>query len=76
MAFTDKDRETLVETATTVKMMKESHDRRLEALEAEDKVLHHRINKVRNLFIGFSTFLSALGGGITVWIRSQLIGGN
>ena len=62
MAFTDKDRTTLVKTHTTVKLIKESHERRLENLEKEDKILHHRINKVRDLFGGI---MAAAGAAIT-----------
>ena len=64
MAFTDKDRTMLVKTHTTVKLIKESHERRLENLETEDKVLHHRINKVRNLFGGITAAASAAITGI------------
>ena len=46
MAFTDEDRAMLVRTAALLEAMKESHDRRLAALEEEAKALHHRVNVV------------------------------
>ena len=69
MAFTDKDREMLVKTHTTVNMMKESHDRRLAALEAEDKVLHKRINAVRKLFTGITTLAGTLGAATVAYFK-------
>ncbi len=71
MAFTDKDREMLVKTHTTVKMMKESHERRLKDLEDEDKLLHHRINKVTKIYVGASAALAALAGAVTAWFKTQ-----
>lgn len=72
MSFTDKDRETLVETATTVKLMKESHDYRLVALEAEDKVLHGRINATRKIFLGLSSGIGIIVGAIIFWVKSNM----
>lgn len=72
MAFTDKDRGMLIKTHTTVNIMKESHERRLTALEDEDRVLHHRINSTRNLFLGLTATISAAVGGIGAWFKSQL----
>jgi len=55
--------------------MKEEHDRRIEALEKEDKVLHHRINVVRNIYIGVSAGIAAISSGLTAWFKSSS-GGN
>ena len=76
MGFEDKDREKLTQVHTDVQWIKSEHGKRLDNLETEDKMLHHRINAVRKLFIGFSAFLSALGGGVAVWVKSQLTGVN
>jgi len=75
MAFTDKDRENLTTVCNDVKWLKTSHEQRLKNLEDEDKVLHHRINKVRNIYIGVSAGIAAVSSGITAWIKSNL-GGN
>ena len=70
MAFTETDRTMLVKTHTDVGWIKETHEKRLADLEAEDKLLHHRINVVRNLFTGIS---GAIGGLIAYF---KLNGGN
>ncbi len=75
MAFTDKDREKLTQVHTDTQWIKKEHGKRLDNLEAEDKVLHHRVNKVRNLFIGLSSGLFAGAGALTAWLKSQT-GGN
>lgn len=75
MPFTDKDRETLTKVHTDVGWIKVEHGKRLDNLEKEDKVIHHRINKVRNIYIGASAALAALGGGIVAWFKTQT-GGN
>ncbi len=60
MGFTIKDRNMLIETNTVVK----TYEKRLDNLEEEDKLLHHRINKVRNLFGGITATASAAITGI------------
>ena len=57
--FTTKDRNMLIKTHTTVTLIREEHGRRLEELETETKVIHHRINVVRNLFGGIIAAASA-----------------
>jgi len=72
MAFTDDDRSLLARTAALLEAMKESHDRRLAALEAEDKVLHHRINVTRKAFLGLSSGIGIIAGAVIVWIKSNM----
>lgn len=76
MPFTDLDREKLVQVHTDVAWIKSEHGQRLDNLESEDKILHHRINKVRNIYIGATAALTALAGGITAWVKTQITGGN
>ena len=71
MAFIDKDRNMLVETNTMVKLIKEAHEKRLEDLENESKVLHGRITEgfketgKRIATIKFvSAAASAIGGAL------------
>ena len=62
MGFTDKDRTIQAQTATDVAWIKKEHGRRLIELEETDKVLHHRINKVRNMF---GSIVATAGAAIT-----------
>ena len=62
MAFTTDDRNMLIETNTLVK----EYGKDIEKNEIEIKVLHHRINKVRNLF----TAITAGFGGIATYFKS------
>lgn len=71
MAFTEKDRTMLVKTHTDVGWIKTTHEKRLQDLEDEDKILHHRINAVRNLFTGVSTTITAAGAGLVAWMRGN-----
>ncbi len=75
MAFTDKDRENLTTVCNDVKWIKKEHSQRLKDLEDEDKVLHHRINKVRNIYVGASAGIGVISGAIGFWVKS-LKGGN
>ncbi len=69
MGFTDKDRNMLIKTHTTVGMIQKSHEKRLDNLEEEDKVLHHRINVVRNLFGGITAAASAAIAGVVGYFK-------
>ena len=69
MGFTDQDRNMLVKTHTTVTLIREEHGRRLEELEKEDKVLHHRVNDVRKLFGGITVVAGAVITGITGYFK-------
>ena len=74
MAFTDDDRKMLIQTHTTVKLLKESHERRLQVLEDEDKILHTRINDTRKLFSRITALiisLSAAAGGILAYVKTK-----
>lgn len=75
MGFEDKDREKLVQVHTDVAWIKKEYGQRLDNLEAEDKLLHHRINKIRNLYIGASAGIGIIAGAIGNWLKSQT-GGN
>lgn len=74
MAFTDKDRETLAQVRVDIVWIKEEHGKRLEKLETEDKVLHARINRVRNLYMGASAGIGVIAGAIAIWIKSNFGG--
>ncbi len=67
--FTTKDRNMLIKTHTTVTLIREEHGRRLKELEKEDKALHHRINKVRNLFGGITATAGAVVAGIIGYFK-------
>lgn len=57
----------LIETNTTVKLIKEAHERRLENLEEEDRIIHGRITegfKETSKRIGKIKFISAATTGI------------
>ena len=69
MGFTDKDRNLLSQTATDTAWIKKEHGRRLAELEAEDKLLHHRINKVRNLFGGITAAAGTAMTGIIAYFK-------
>ena len=69
MGFTDDDRTIQAQTATDVAWIKREHGRRLKELEKEDKILHHRINKVRNLFGGITAAASASVTGVIAWFK-------
>ena len=81
--FSDSDSVNLTNVCRDVKWMKDQYEKQMDEIigrqtsgerrlhERVDEV-HSRVNKVRNLFIGFSTFLSILGGIIGAWIRVQL----
>ena len=69
MGFEPKDRELLIQTSNDVGWIKQEHGRRLEELEKEDKILHHRINKVRNLFGGITTIASTIVAGIVAYFK-------
>ncbi len=69
MGFEDKDRELLSQTANDTAWIKKEHGRRLKELEGEDKVLHHRINKVRNLFGGITATASAAIAGVIAYFK-------
>lgn len=71
MGFEEKDRRRQIRTQTDVAWIKETHERRLKALEDEDKVLHHRINAVRNTFTGISTTITAVGLGMAAWFKGD-----
>ncbi len=74
MSFTDKDREKLIQVHTDVQWIKEEHGRRLNELEDEDGTLHHKINKVRNLYIGITAALSGLsaaGGALLAYLKTK-----
>ena len=71
MAFTEKDRIRSIQTQTDVGWIKETHERRLAALEEEDKVLHHRVNVVRNTFTGISSIMTAAGLVLAAWFNSK-----
>lgn len=75
MAFTDKDREKLTRVHTDVTWIKNAHGQRLDNLEAEDKTLHHRINKVRNIYVGASAGIGIIAGAIGGFFKS-ITGGN
>lgn len=75
MGFLEKDRDMIIKTHTDVAWIKKEYSKRLDNLEKEDKLLHHRINKNRNLFIGLSAGLSTISAGVTAWLKS-LTGGN
>ena len=75
MPFTDKDRENLTTVCNDVKWIKKSHEQRLKDLEDEDRVLHHRINKVRNIYVGASAGIGIIAGAIGGFFKS-LTGGN
>ncbi len=65
--FTHKDRNMLIETNTTVKLIKEAHEKRLENLEEEDKTIHGRItegHKEISNRIGRIKFISAATTGV------------
>ncbi len=62
MPFTDADRNMLVETHTLVKTQAED----IKELKKEDKVLHHRINVLRNFQAAISTSIA----GIAAWFKS------
>ena len=69
MAFTEADRIRSIQTQTDVGWIKETHERRLEALEEEDKLLHHRINVVRNLFTGITTTVTVAASGVVAYFK-------
>ena len=71
MPFTEEDRTMLVKTYTDVGWIKETHERRLEALEEEGKLLHHRINVVRNLFTGITSTVTATAIGLSAWLKGN-----
>ena len=71
MAFTEADRIRSIQTQTDVGWIKETHERRLEALEEEDKLLHQRINIVRNLFTGITTTVTATAFGLAAWLKGD-----
>ena len=70
MAFTDKDREKLTQVHTDTQWIKKEHDRRLAALEAEDKLLHSRISATRKIFLGLSSGIGIIAGAIIFWVKS------
>lgn len=69
MAFTEADRIRSIQTQTDVGWIKETHERRLEALEEEDKLLHHRINVFRNLFTGITTTVTVAASGVAAYFK-------
>ena len=69
MAFTEADRIRSIQTQTDVGWIKETHERRLEALEEEDKLLHHRINVIRNLFTRITTTVTVAASGIAAYFK-------
>ena len=71
MTFSPKDRTRMIKTQNDVGWIKETHERRLVALEQEDKLLHHRINAVRNTFTGISTTITAVGVALAAWMKGN-----
>ena len=74
MGFTDADRNIMIETHTMVK----GHEKRLDSKDAEDDVLHQRINElhgrintVRNVFTGVSSTITAAGMALAAWIKGN-----
>ena len=65
MGFDTDDRNMLIATHTMVKVQGEA----IKELKEEDKVLHHRINKVRNLFGGITAAASAVVTGIVAYFK-------
>lgn len=75
MAFTPEDHKILIQTHTTVKLIKEAHEKRLEKLEKEDSVLHKRITeeiKETNKRFGKIKFITAAATGIGSSIGAAL----
>ena len=69
MGFTDADRTIQTQTANDVKWIKTEHGRRLKELEKEDKVLHHRVNDVRQLFGGITAVAGAVITGVVGYFK-------
>ena len=66
MAFDKADRDRAIETHTLVK----TYEKRLDKLEAEDKVLHGRVTRTQISLAGMGTIFTGISG----WLKMKLGG--
>ncbi len=74
MAFTDEDRNVLISTHTMVK----GHEKRLDAGDVEDDVLHKRINElhgrinsIRNAFTAVAVVVNGAWAAIVTYMKGN-----
>lgn len=74
MAFTDEDRNILIQTHTMVK----GHEKRLDGKDVEDDVLHQRINevhgrinKMQKVFTGVAVAINGAWGAAMAYLKGN-----